>query len=50
MTRRILLVDDEDDIREVAATSLELLGGYEVRTAASGHEALEILRGKHPTP
>ena len=48
MTRRILLVDDEDDIREVAATSLELLGGYEVRTAASGHEALEILRGETP--
>ena len=40
MTKRILVVDDEDHIREVAATSLELIGGWEVVTAECGTEAL----------
>ncbi len=40
MTKRILIVDDEDHIREVAATSLELLGGWEVLTAECGTEAI----------
>lgn len=39
-SRRILLVDDEDDIREVAALALRTIGGHEVLTAASGEEAL----------
>lgn len=39
-SRRILLVDDDDGIREVARAALELVGGYEVATASSGHEAL----------
>ncbi len=38
--KRILYVDDEADIREVAAMSLELEAGFEVRCAASGPEAL----------
>lgn len=38
--KRILVVDDEDDIREVAALSLETVAGYEVLTARSGTEAL----------
>lgn len=37
---RILHVDDEADIREVAVMSLELDDALEVRTAASGDEAL----------
>ena len=36
--KRILLVDDEDDIREVAQVSLELMGGWNVITAASSQE------------
>ncbi len=40
---RILLVDDEHDIRLVAGMSLRKLGSWEVRTAASGAEALEML-------
>ena len=39
-TRRILIVDDEDDIREVAQVSLELVGQYEVLTASSGRDGL----------
>jgi len=38
---RILVVDDEDHIREVAEVSLEAIGGHEVVTAASGIEAIE---------
>ena len=41
MSRRVLLVDDEDDIREVARMSLSAVAGWEVVTAASGHEALD---------
>ncbi len=40
--RRILLVDDEDDIRAVAAMSLGTVGGFEVLTASSGAEAVEV--------
>ena len=38
--RRVLIIDDEDDIREVAQTSLELMGGWEVFTAGSSQEGL----------
>jgi CheY-like chemotaxis protein len=37
---RILYVDDEADIREIAQMSIELDSGLEVRTCASGPEAL----------
>jgi CheY-like chemotaxis protein len=40
MTSRILYVDDEADIREVAVMSLELDPGFEVRACASGVEAI----------
>ena len=40
MTIRILYVDDEADIRDIAAMSLELDPDFEVRTASSGLEAL----------
>jgi len=40
--KRILVVDDEDDIREIATVSLELTESWDVRTAASGAEALRI--------
>jgi CheY-like chemotaxis protein len=40
--RRILVVDDEDHIREIAAISLELTQQWEIATAGSGAEALRI--------
>jgi CheY-like chemotaxis protein len=40
---RVLVVDDEDDIRTVATMSLRRVGGHEVDGAASGEEALAAL-------
>jgi len=37
---RILVVDDEDDIRRVATLSLERVGGWEVVPASSAAEAV----------
>jgi CheY-like chemotaxis protein len=44
----ILIVEDDDDIRE-ALTQILQLEGYEVREAANGREALDI-SAQHPTP
>ncbi len=41
-TRRILVVDDEPDLRDLLATSLRF-AGFDVTTAASGREALEAV-------
>jgi CheY-like chemotaxis protein len=38
---RILYIDDEADIREVAQMALELDAGIEVRTCATGAEGIE---------
>jgi CheY-like chemotaxis protein len=40
MSHRILIIDDEDDIREVAALSLETVAGWQVFTANSGTQGL----------
>lgn len=40
--REVLLVDDDDGIREVATMSLELVGGYTVRVAGSGEQAITM--------
>ncbi|CAA9288490.1 MAG: hypothetical protein AVDCRST_MAG61-129 [uncultured Friedmanniella sp.] len=41
-TRRVLVVDDDEMLREVAKVSLEMVGGWEVLTAASGVEAQRL--------
>ncbi|MFT4294929.1 MAG: response regulator [Micropruina sp.] len=40
-SKLVLLVDDDDDIREVAAAALELVNGFRVVTAANGLDAVE---------
>lgn len=40
MTKRILVVDDEASLRDLACICLEDLGGWQVISAASGQEAL----------
>ena len=38
--KRILVIDDEDDIREVVQMGLEAVAGWEVLTASSGYDGL----------
>ena len=40
MSRRILIIDDEDDIRQVADLSLETVAGWDVIVANSGAQGL----------
>jgi CheY-like chemotaxis protein len=46
--RRILIIDDEDDIREVAALSLEATAGWHIFTASSGAKGIEIAVAEQP--
>lgn len=48
MARRILLIDDEDDIREVATLSLETVAGWAVMAACSGKEGLRMAAAEKP--
>lgn len=48
MTDRLLYVDDEDDIREIALMALELDPGFQVRDCGSGAQALEIAAAWRP--
>jgi DNA-binding response OmpR family regulator len=43
---RILIVDDDLDLRELGALFLGAVPGWSVATAASGEEALELLGGE----
>jgi CheY-like chemotaxis protein len=42
MTKRILIVDDEERLRELVQACMEDIGGWNTLTAASGEEALKI--------
>jgi CheY-like chemotaxis protein len=46
--RRILIIDDEDDIREVAALSLESIAGWQIYTASSGAEGIQAAIAEKP--
>ena len=45
---RVLIIDDEADIREVASLTLEATAGWHVSTAASGSEGLEVAAAEQP--
>lgn len=45
---KILLVDDEPDIRVVAEMSLSMVGGWQVAQASSGPEALAAVEREQP--
>lgn len=48
MSKRILVVDNEEYIREVAQICLETVAGWEVLTAASGMEGIAIAIEEKP--
>ena len=43
---KVLLVDDEEDIRKIGRLSLEAVGKFQVMMAASANEALSIARSE----
>ncbi|CAN5515274.1 response regulator [soil metagenome] len=45
---RIILVDDDPNIRRIAEISLKKLGPWQVELAASGKQLLEILSDRKP--
>lgn len=45
---KVLIIDDEDDIRSVAALSLGILGGLEVVEADSGKEGVSKAASEQP--
>ena len=45
---RVLLVDDEDDIRTIGRISLEDIGGWVTLLACNGVEGLEMARREQP--
>ena len=46
--RKILIVDDDEDIRLVTGLSASRIGKWSVVTAASGEEALDVARKERP--
>lgn len=47
-TKRVLVIDDEDGVREIIQFSLEAAAGWEVLTAASGSEGIETAQTQQP--
>ena len=41
MLQKVFLVEDENDIQQIARVALEMIGGLEVEMCSSGQEALE---------
>ena len=48
MQRKVLVIDDEEDIREVASLTLELKEGWEVAAAGSGADGIQLATGATP--
>jgi two-component system, OmpR family, alkaline phosphatase synthesis response regulator PhoP len=48
MTHKVLIIDDEYDIRAVAELALKAVGGWQVLTAASGQAGLTLAEQEHP--
>ncbi len=48
MGRRILLIDDEVDIHRITQVGLMMEAGWELLTAQSGEEGIDIAASEHP--
>ncbi len=46
--QRILYVEDEQDIQEIAKLALEAVGGFTVKICSSGQAAVEVVTGFEP--
>ncbi|BDI14410.1 response regulator [Nostoc cf. commune SO-36] len=47
-SKQILVIDDDDDIRQLIQTCLEIMGGWEVLTATSGNQGLSLAQSSQP--
>ncbi len=47
-SKHILLIDDEEDIREVAAMSLQTVAGWRVTCASTGTEGVKLAEAAAP--
>jgi len=45
---RILIIDDDDDIREVAALTLEATAGWTIYTAPCGRDGIDVALEQKP--
>ena len=48
MSKKILVIDDEDNVREVTSMSLEIMGGWQTVTASNGAEGLDTAKREKP--
>ena len=48
MSKCVLIVDDEEDVRAIAQLGLEMSAGWKVLTASSGQEALLMAETNQP--
>jgi DNA-binding response OmpR family regulator len=48
MSKIILIIDDEEDVKEIAQMGLEMAGDWQVITASSGKEGLSIAESSQP--
>lgn len=48
MIKRILIIDDDDDVRETTQICLEVTGNWEIITASSGMQGLQDAITQHP--
>jgi CheY-like chemotaxis protein len=48
MPRKILIIDDDEAIREIAKVSLEMTTGWTVGTASSGREGIDAIQRERP--
>ncbi len=48
MGKSILIIDDEEDVKEIAQMGLEMAADWQVITASSGQEGLELAASTQP--
>ncbi len=46
--KRVLVIEDDDDIRELTQFSLEMVAGWEVFAAASGQQGIALAESELP--
>ena len=48
MSKRILIIDDEEDVKDIARMGLEMAADWQVITASTGKEGLKLAQSKQP--